>query len=326
MFLNQYGSILNGPPSLGGFRLGAFAGAYEDAMTRFYQELDLAQKSQDLIFQSADLNKQALAEFDPVKRAAIRKQEFDVDAQVSDIAQQMNDLNVQDTMSLDPSIMSDADKAKFVQDRNNQTATAKKATEESHKFLLQADNFIFLPPEQKQAGSAAEATYVKASDSATQAIYTALAAGDPVRSDNSALSATVDNRISTAAQKVLEHPITWIDDTGYLIDDTGNKGTGNNDTGYVAPQIIVSQTAATSTNDIATAAQTAISVTSTTTAPVFSNPTIATPMVAITAPVQPTPVQPTPIDYVAPITIERAKPSFTPLIAIAGLAFLLGKI
>jgi len=316
MFLNQYGSILNGPSRLGRFRLSGFAGAFDDAMTRFYQELNLAQKSQDLIFQSADLNKQALAEFDPVKRAAIRKQEFDIDAQVSDIAQQMADLNNQDIMSLDPSIMSEADKAKFVQDRNNSTAAAKKATEESHKYLLAADTYIFTPTEQKQEGSAAEATLLAAGDKATQAIYTALSAGDPVRGDNSALSATVDNRISTAAQKVLEHPVVT-----YEISDSG--------TGFVSPYDF-SQPVAISTNNVATAAVTAINVTSTTTAPVFSNPTIAepvfTPMVAITAPVQPTPVQPTPVDYVAPKTIETTKPSFTPLIAIAGLAFLLGKI
>jgi hypothetical protein len=300
MFLNQYGSILNGPPRLGGFRLGGFAGALDDALTRFYQELDLAQKSQDLIFKSADLNKQALAEFDPVKRAAIRKQEFDIDAQTSDIAQQMNDLNVQDIMSLDPSAMSDADKAKFIQDRNNSTAAAKKAIEENHKYLLAADTYIFTPTEQKQEGSAAEATLLAAGDKATQAIYTALSAGDPVRSDQSALSATVDNQIATAAQKVLEHPVVTFE---------------------ISDPYDFSQPVATSTNDIATAAKTAISVTSTTAAPVFSNPTIATPMVAITAP-----VQPTPIDYVAPKTIETTKPSFTPLIAIAGLAFLLGKI
>ena len=287
MFLNQYASILNGPPRLAGFRLSGFAGAFDDAMTRFYQELDLAQKSQDLIFQSADLNKQALAEFDPVKRAAIRKQEFDVDAQVSDIAQQMADLNNQDIMSLDPSAMSDADKAKFVQDRNNSTAAAKKAIEENHKYLLAADTYIFTPTEQKQEGSAAEETLLAAGDKATQAIYTALIAGDPVRGDNSALSATVDNRISTAAQKVLENPVVTL--------------------------------------EISDAAVTAINVTSTTTDPVFSNPTIAEPVFKQMVKI-PGPVQPTPIDYVTPKIIERTKPSFTPLIAIAGLAFLLGKI
>jgi len=306
MFLNQYGSILNGPPRLGGFRLSGFAGAFDDAMTRFYQELDLAQKSQDLIFQSADLNKQALAEFDPVKRAAIRKQEFDIDAQTSDIAQQMNDLNVQDVMSLDPSIMSEADKAKFVQDRNNSTATAKKAIEENHKYLLAADTYIFTPTEQKQEGSAAEATLLAAGDKATQALYTALSAGDPVRSDNSALSTTVDNRIAAAAQKVLEHPVV----TNEISDPYDFSDTG---TAWL-PTYIVSQPVETSTNDIATAAQTAISVTSKTTDPVFSNPTI------------PAPVQPTPIDYVAPKTIERAKSNVLPLVGIGALAFLLGTL
>ena len=298
MFLNQYASILNGPPRQAGFRLAGFAGAFDDAIARFWQEQDLAQKSIDLMNQSTDLSNQALAESNPVKRAAIRKQEFDIDAQVIDIAQQMNDLNVQDIMSLDPSAMSDEDKAKFVQDRKNATLASKNAIEESHKYLLAADTYMFTPTEQKQEGSAAEATLLAAGDKATQAIYTALSAGDPVRSDNSALSTTVDNQIATAAQKVLDHQVA---------------------------QTIVTDPAAVSTNNVVTAAQTAVNVTSTTAAPVFSNPTVQTTApVVVESTYVPVVVEST---YVpVPKTIETTKPSFMPLVAIAGLAFLLGKI
>jgi hypothetical protein len=296
MFLNQYASILNGPPRLGGFRLGEFAGGLDDmlrANDRNKQIQELANQASPLSQLSIDLSNQALKEFDPVKRAAIRKQEFDLDSQVSDFAKQMMDLQNQNTREIDPSAMTDEQKAKMIKDATDHFLAGVNSTEQTHKFLLAADVWLQLPQDQKYEGSPAESTYVAAANNAIDSTYQALKAGDAIRQDATELGKKVDEMIATAAQKALEHPV--------VTNEISDPGIG------WLPADIVSQPVATSTNDIATAAKTAISVTSTTAAPVFSNPTIATPMVAIPAP-------------------AAAKSNILPLIGIGALAFLLGKI